>query len=218
MSELDLQHFWDEASYELPDWAQDHQARSRRTRESVLFAARRLIESESWESVSMQDVARESDASIGALYARFPSKDTVLQLLATAVFHGASRAFRESFAKSGSSLADKTEAYVSTLVDQLTLHRRVIQESRTTAATLPALRTLMDRFNHTIHQSFLSAVRETSEGSQISDEQFRMVLFTVNAAAREAIIAGALRTYQLDLTGTDLKEWLLQVALRGFLD
>ncbi len=216
MRGLDFSDFWEEVGPDLPEWAHDHQARSRRTRESVLSTARNLLESDSWESVSMPDLAREADLSIGALYARFPSKDAVLQLLAAAIFHEASRAFARAFAENCRSLSDIAERYTATLVDQLSLHRRVIQEARTSSAALPELRSLMDRVNHTIHQGFLDAVDRTPEGSQLDEELVRTVLFTVNATAREAIISGALRTYELDLTAAKLKAWLDRVLLAGF--
>ena len=57
------------------------QARSRDTLERFAAAAVSLLAAESWERISVAQLAREAGSSVGAFYARFADKDALLDLL-----------------------------------------------------------------------------------------------------------------------------------------
>lgn len=61
--------------------APPRQARSRATLERYVSAARRLMEDRTWESVTVQELARAADSSVGAFYARFGDKQGLLDYL-----------------------------------------------------------------------------------------------------------------------------------------
>jgi AcrR family transcriptional regulator len=70
---------------EMPDWGLDRQERSRLTRVRILTAARRRLEQgHRLDRISVHDLAHDAGVSVGALYARFPSKHGVLTWLGMA--------------------------------------------------------------------------------------------------------------------------------------
>jgi AcrR family transcriptional regulator len=62
------------------------QDRSRRTAERFLDAAFKLLETRTFEELSVADIAREASRSVGAFYQRFGSKDDFLAVLLIAYF------------------------------------------------------------------------------------------------------------------------------------
>lgn len=57
------------------------QARSQRTMERVEAAARAALNRESWADLTMAALARAAKTSVGSIYARFPSKEALLDRL-----------------------------------------------------------------------------------------------------------------------------------------
>ena len=62
------------------------QDRSRKTAERFLDAAFKLLESKTFEELSVADLAREAGRSVGAFYQRFGSKDDFLAVLIVTYF------------------------------------------------------------------------------------------------------------------------------------
>ena len=62
------------------------QDRSRKTAERFLDAAFRLLESKTFDELSVADLAREAGRSVGAFYQRFGSKDDFLVVLLVTYF------------------------------------------------------------------------------------------------------------------------------------
>jgi AcrR family transcriptional regulator len=62
------------------------QDRSRLTAERFLAAAFKLLETRTFEELSVADLAREAGRSVGAFYQRFGSKDDFLAVLLTSYF------------------------------------------------------------------------------------------------------------------------------------
>ncbi|RQP06807.1 MAG: TetR/AcrR family transcriptional regulator [Paracoccus sp. BP8] len=61
------------------------QARSRRSQAKVLAAARRLLEEEGYEGLTLQKVSRQSGVSIGSIYGRFTGKDELMHAVQAVV-------------------------------------------------------------------------------------------------------------------------------------
>lgn len=57
------------------------QSRSRASFEKVTAAARRLLETQGYEGITLQDVVRESGVSIGSIYGRVASKEDLLRVV-----------------------------------------------------------------------------------------------------------------------------------------
>ncbi|MHC4140453.1 MAG: TetR/AcrR family transcriptional regulator [Planctomycetota bacterium] len=190
-----------EAAGLIPAWLHDRQSRSRATRERILRAAERRIRAGSFSETSMQDVADDAGASIGAAYARFPSKESVLAMLGLVVFDAACTAFESALAAlpAGARLERIMHAYVHTIVSELSRHRAVVIEVRQHAPRVPELRRLMDHTNQRMHGAFLDRARRCLHEVVTADPDraLRFALFTASAAAREAVLADALRPFDL---------------------
>jgi AcrR family transcriptional regulator len=71
-------------SQELLDALPARQERSRRTRDGLLAAGFRLVESRDFEAVSIADIARDAGCSVGAFYFRFADKDAFFRAMIAA--------------------------------------------------------------------------------------------------------------------------------------
>lgn len=57
------------------------QARSRKTRDALIAAAWKLLQSQPWQDISINDIVRAASSSVGAFYSRFKDKDALLEAL-----------------------------------------------------------------------------------------------------------------------------------------
>ncbi|MGJ3231857.1 MAG: TetR/AcrR family transcriptional regulator [Oceanicaulis sp.] len=57
------------------------QARSKKTRDSIVAALDRLLKDRPFEQVSVAEIAREAGVSVGAVYTRFENKDALIPVL-----------------------------------------------------------------------------------------------------------------------------------------
>jgi AcrR family transcriptional regulator len=211
---LDFTGFWDRLDdpdgRDWPDWLRDRQPRARRTREAILRTAHRLLQEKGYAQVTLREIADESGVSVGAVYDRFPSKEAILGTLGLVAFSGSIRLFESALdalpAEAG--LDEIIEAYVGVLVDELHRYRSLIREIRARAGEEPELRALLAGTNRRVHELFLSRARAAVSDltRDNSEQRLRFGLFLANAAAREAILSGALDTYELPLRLPQLKE------------
>lgn len=74
------------------------QDRSRKTAERFLSAAFKLLESKTFDELSVADLAREAGRSVGAFYQRFGSKDDFLVVLLVTYFETRETSFEEILA------------------------------------------------------------------------------------------------------------------------
>lgn len=204
MSALRFEPFWSrmdalQAAGLAPPWLDDRQARSRHTRERILEAASHLIASRGWAAVTMQDLAREARISIGALYARFPSRGAVLALLGSVVFDAAAARFERALDSlpQNASLGRVIGRYVETLLEEFAKHRLLIIEVRRQGEGVPELRRLMHEINRRVHDAFYRRARRVPRVRGVARIEGRLAfaLFMINAGAREAVLAGALAQY-----------------------
>ncbi len=59
------------------------QARSRKTRDALIAAAWKLLQSEAWQVISINDLVQAAGCSVGAFYSRFTDKEALLEALAS---------------------------------------------------------------------------------------------------------------------------------------
>lgn len=58
------------------------QARSRKTRDALIAAAWKLLQSHPWADISINDIVKLGGSSVGAFYSRFKDKEALLEALA----------------------------------------------------------------------------------------------------------------------------------------
>jgi AcrR family transcriptional regulator len=116
-----------------PPWSVDRQRRSRRTRALILESAHGRIEGVGLERMSVHDLARDVGVSVGALYARFPSKQAILTWLGLGSLVELERMFSWSLGPElpdDAPLAEAVRAFVASLVTHARRHRRILIELR----------------------------------------------------------------------------------------
>ncbi len=198
VSPLSFEGFWlgvarMEREGTLPGWATDHQERSRSSRQRVLAAACRLVAAD--DAFTMESLATQSRLSIGALYARFPSKEAVLALLGLAIMEDGYLHI-ERATRDGSSATATLRAYLATIISLFRRHRAVIRALRTFRATSPELARIISRANDRIHGLVRERVRPFLPEARY--EALEYALFVSSAAAREGVLYDALTAYHLD--------------------
>jgi AcrR family transcriptional regulator len=96
------------------------QARSTVTYRRLLDAAETLLETQSFDAVSVAEIARQAGVTTGAFYARFADKDALLEALEVRVTETVLERLRRVSGKSaldGQTLADALHRYFAALVD-----------------------------------------------------------------------------------------------------
>ncbi len=58
------------------------QARSRKTRDALIAATWKLLQSHPWQDISINDIVKAGGSSVGAFYSRFKDKEALLESLA----------------------------------------------------------------------------------------------------------------------------------------
>ena len=141
------------------------QERSRQTAVRITAAALELLATESFEEMTVSDIARRAGISVGGFYARFPSKDALLDYFQVDVFEGLLETARERLddgRMAGRGAREVIETYISMAVDAFRRHRRVLQQvslrSRTTGDE--AFRERVRSANRFLHGRLRSLLRE----------------------------------------------------------
>jgi len=165
------------------------QARAQRTMERVEAAARAALNQESWADLTMAALARAAKTSVGSIYARFPSKEALLDRL--------DEIYCEEIIALNTALSDdpKLTSFddaMSTFVRDLARYHRahaglirtLILETRT--AGHPAFHERSDRMNKALKgvARRLGALAE-AEGRTFPADKISWVLFLVLSTMRE---------------------------------
>ena len=200
-----------------PEWAADKQARARHSRADILESLHLLLQSTAFDEISTESVASASGLSIGAVYARFPSKNSILQLLALLVAQDAENHVHDALANLEITcpVSDVAQAYVGVLVDQFVEHRSVIRQLRKATPSDVRLAQLMDAANRRIHAAVCQRIRAAAafSGSVLDEERLAVALLTVNASAREIVIAGVAQSYDLPTDPASVARFLGQAFI-----
>ena len=142
-----------------PSPAAPLQDRSRRTAERITAAALALLEKKSFAELSVAEIARKAGVSVGGFYARFPSKQALLQYFDATVIEGIlARAEVEldPARLAGADARAVVATYVRLAVRMFRRHRPVLQQValRSRTSTDPAFRERIRGANARLHGRF----------------------------------------------------------------
>jgi AcrR family transcriptional regulator len=176
------------------------QARSRRTTERITAAALALLERKSFAQLSVAEIARKAGVSVGGFYARFPSKDALLQYFDVTVVEGIlERARRELDDErlSRASAREVVDTYVTLAVRTFREHRQVLQQValRSRTSRDPAFRERIRAANRFLHGRF-RALLEQRRGEIGHPDPARSIdlgLTFVSATMREYVLFAEFR-------------------------
>ena len=141
------------------------QARSLQTAERITAAALELLERKSFAEMAVAEIARRAGVSVGGFYARFPSKDALLQYFDVTVVEGILATAREELDGDrlrGRGAREVVEIYVRMAVDFFRRHRRVLQQValRSRTSRDPAFRERIREANRFLHGRFRALLQE----------------------------------------------------------
>ena len=105
------------------------QARSRRSLDRVLDAVEDLLLRKEFDDISLAEIVRRAGVSIGSLYARFGSKDTLLDVLHERYEHERSAFLSEAFRaiSANAPLTERAKVLCETIVSLFRARRGVLR-------------------------------------------------------------------------------------------
>ncbi|MFT5052931.1 MAG: AcrR family transcriptional regulator [Chlamydiales bacterium] len=179
----------------IPPWAPARQARSRRTAERIVAAALDLLGERPFERMSVAEIAAGARISVGGFYARFSSKDALLDYLNHTVIDGMVDLVQEQFSPAATTdlgARDVIGRYIQLAVATFREHRTVLRavslRSRTSAD--PAFRERVRQANRSMHDIFRARLREREDEFGHGDPALAvdLALTAVSGAMREYVL------------------------------
>ena len=176
------------------------QERSRQTAERITAAALALLERKSFGELSVAEIARHAGVSVGGFYARFPSKQALLQYFDATIVEGIlSRASREldSERLAGASARTVVRTYVGLAVTAFRRHKNVLQQValRSRTSQDQAFRQRIRQANAFLHGRFRALLEERK--AEIGHPDPRLAidlgLTFVSATMREYVLFAQFR-------------------------
>lgn len=195
------------------------QARSRATSDAIVAAGLALLAERDFATVTIAEVVDRAGVSIGGFYARFRGKEALLHALAEEVLADCAdglEAALNSRRMAGAPLARVIRAYVRVMIAKFREHRAAIIQIRRHAGAGDAHQArLVAAFNQRVHGRLRALLAERRSQIRHPDPDLaaNIGLFMVSAAAREAVLAGAIRAYPISIDDAGLVEELTRAYL-----
>jgi len=196
------------------------QARSRKTHARILDATERLLNADPYGEISMPGIAGEAGISVGGLYGRFSSRDTLLEAV-----HARYQERRDAFlrgrfeAATDSDLATRVEVFVGTFVELHSKNAGVLRSfiiRHWLAAEGPTESVLQDVRDHKSQiAEFLCRGREACLTPTCRSAIRRAVEYVISISKEQIVVSpdnlDDLRRLDLDQLCRDLREiaWLM---------
>lgn len=204
----------------MADWRKDAvQARSKETEEALAQAARELLATRSFPDIRVDEVARRAGLSVGGYYARFKGKNALLHLADIDFVEDCIAAFDDAVPEQfEGNLAELLRAFVTVMVEQFDIHRDTIVQVMKFAAEddRSVYRQRATAFNNHVHGRLRTLIARHADEIDHPDLSvaINMAIFMASAAAREAVLKGALSAYPIDMGREALIDELVRSAVR----
>ena len=195
----------------MPSRNSPQQERSRRTEQAIANALAALLQQKSFADIKVEEIAELAGVSVGGFYARFASKDALLELVELNILNEFNQLAAEVLDPSrfaGQGVSAITRAYAELLVTNFRARRvdivQILRYTRARSATEERLR----HFNVGVHDRVRALLLERSHEIGHADPQqaINLGLFIASAAAREAVLTRNLEVYPIELTDRELAE------------
>jgi AcrR family transcriptional regulator len=182
------------------------QARAQATLEALIAAGLELFASRAFDQVSVAEIAAKAGVSVGGFYARFKSKEALLDAAADRVLDDCRGALDRALAPKAMATADVEKvvtAYVRVMITKFRQHRSailmILRHGRTGS---PARQAAVRAFNEYVHGRLRALLRERKAeiAHEDPDLAVNIGLFLISAAAREGVLADQLRAYPIRVT------------------
>jgi len=176
------------------------QERSRQTAERITAAALALLERKSFAELTVLEIAGKAGVSVGGFYARFPSKQALLQYFDATLVEGIlARAARELDSERLADAGARTvvTTYIRLAVQMFRRHRPVLQQValRSRTSTDPSFKQRIREANAFLHGRFRALLDERR--AELRHPEPRVAidlgLTFVSAAMREYVLFAEFR-------------------------
>jgi len=173
------------------------QDRSRKTLARILAATERLLETRSFEQISIADIVRAARTSVGAFYTRFPTKDSLLPALYERYderIHAGHSELTAPELWTGLDLAERVDKLVRLLGAYYLEHRGLMRTLGLHARLHPeALGADLIARRKTLHTKIASVLLECRDEIRHPAPELavELGLFTVAATLRDKLLFGA---------------------------
>lgn len=195
------------------------QARSRATSDAIIAAGLALLAERDFGTVTIADVVHRAGVSIGGFYARFRGKEALLHALAEEVIGDCADGLESALSASrmaGAPLERVIREYIRVMFAKFREHREAIVQIRRHAGSGDAHQArLVAGFNQQVHGRLRTLLAERKREIRHPDPALaaNVGLFMVSAAAREAVLAGAIRAYPITIGDAGLVDELSRAYL-----
>ena len=173
------------------------QARSVALLQRVAAAARDLLTTRDYETVSVSDIASAAGVSVGALYTRFPSKEHLLVYLLGDVAEEIRERVRRRLRPERwerARLDEIVRMYLGDMADMFVTHRWILRPATMAARQIrdPALAAIVTAFNRDVHAQFRSLLlRRDDEIAHASPAAaIDVAILMISATMREVVLYG----------------------------
>ena len=185
------------------------QARSRETERAISDALARLLTEKPFAEISVADIAAAAGVSVGGFYARFPSKDALLEMVELGILEE----FRESAHRAlaakrfeGKGIDAVTHAYVEMCITHFRVHRAAILQILKFTRPNSTMEARLRAFNSSVHDVMRSLLYDRRDGIP-GDDPMRTInlgLFFASALCREVVLTRNLTVYPVEVTDEQL--------------
>jgi AcrR family transcriptional regulator len=182
------------------------QQRSRDTVHRITSATVRLLARKTFEEISIAEISRAARISVGGFYARFPSKESLLDWFDQNLLE------EELLRIPESQITTRWKSWTQEeiVTDHFTRWARFLQKHRELLSRIflslrsqPSLETLQraHSFNEVVHRPFVNALLTERNTIRHPDPEkaIRFALMVVTSALREEILFGDRRLFPIDL-------------------
>lgn len=178
------------------------QKRSRQTYDRIMDAAELVLNEKNWPEVTIQEIVKKARSSIGSFYARFDSKEELLEHLSSRLSdHTAAR-----FEKLNAQFSElTTEVFIGRTISELIRfhhqHRGIIRALTLVPRLDGSVSLRSDGMRNA--EIFGSLARRLAQLSS-DPHKVRLGLFVVSMAIREAIVFPTIAESLLEITQDEL--------------
>lgn len=171
------------------------QRRSHRMVERVSSATTRLLKTIPFSALSMADIAREADISVGSIYSRFPSKERLLCFLTEQILFAEPDSAASKLLQPLRQLADLRAfltAYINGVAEIFERHRAILAPMSAVAreSTDGELRSYLSELNAAAHarlrEAMLQHRREITHPSP--EKAVDVAILWMGASLREGVL------------------------------
>lgn len=185
------------------------QARSRETERAITESFAALLREKPFADISVAEIAERAGVSIGGLYARFPSKEALLEIVELGILEDF-RAIADRALAAGSfvgkGIDDVTHAYTRLCITHFRKYRaeilQILRFTRPKSGTEDRLKA----FNASVHDHVRSLLHERRDEITGDDKRrtINLGLFFASALCREVVFTRNLQMYPVEMTDEDL--------------